>query len=151
MLFTYSIPSNIIIKERKKVRASEVLSVKHCESLDQWTLIRKLTKRGNEFSCHQLWEREITQSGSLWFVNLSQCPVERRGRKRADGRKAHVNGRKRQEGGRESGVHKLPLMNIITYNVRGLGKGVKGAAIRRLIYIYKKRWKDTREKKNWGE
>lgn len=78
VLFTYSIPSNIIIKERKKVRASEVLSVKHCESLDQWTLIRKLTKRGNEFSCHQLWEREITQSGSLWFVNLSQCPVERR-------------------------------------------------------------------------
>lgn len=35
VLFTYSIPSNIIIKERKKVRASEVLSVKHCESLDQ--------------------------------------------------------------------------------------------------------------------
>lgn len=30
-------------------------------------------------------------------------------------------------------MHKLPLMNIITYNVRGLGKGVKGAAIRRLI------------------
>lgn len=30
-------------------------------------------------------------------------------------------------------MHKTFLMNIITYNVRGLGKGVKWAAIRRLI------------------
>lgn len=36
VLFTYSISSNIIIKEKKSK------SVKHCESLAQWTLIRKI-------------------------------------------------------------------------------------------------------------
>ena len=37
------------------------------------------------------------------------------------------------EGGREIGCKNTKPMNIISYNVRGLGRGVKWAAIRRMV------------------
>lgn len=50
-----------------------------------------------------------------------------------NGGEIHEHGGKRQQGSRERGEQNQYIMNIITYNVRGLGRGVKWAAIRRLV------------------
>ena len=44
----------------------------------------------------------------------------------------YKDGRKRWSRGREEGCQQQALMNILSYNVRGLGRGIKWASIRRL-------------------
>lgn len=46
---------------------------------------------------------------------------------------AYRNGRQRQQRGAKDGRKEEALMNIISYNVRGLGRGVKWPAVRRMV------------------